>query len=471
MKGQFLRMMDGLLAENRMVELIQQSLALLKEKPEAILPRYYLGLARILRGEGSEGMQEWLRILQQRHGEILAGEDLNRIRFLGTLSLQLAQVAEYHLCRYDLSLIRLLELGANLAVKAGDRLQDAALQREGATLLAGILSAEGLESGKRRLYPRPSSPPVLQLEPTNRCNLACPMCTRTVMTREEGFLNPALMETILGTWEGRRRELRLDNLFNPDAPRLRLSRSGMIRLFHLGEPMLHPRLGELLEMIRRVGAGVSVQTNGTLLNRPVLRKSLLQMQPSEIGISLDGLDPASYERVRVGSKWKEVSASLEALHRDRAALGLQKEVRIKITALLPDPGAAVLEARIRRFLEPMEAWCDMLETLPLHRQHTPRHIDGDGQLRPYPPEEAAPLAPDLPACLEALYKLTILWDGTVVPCGADINATMPLGSVEQDGGVDAIWRSERTRAHHRALLAHDLPHLPFCFSCLGFVHG
>lgn len=470
MKGQTLRLLEALLAENRLTELLRQCAALLKEKPDAISPRYYLGLARILRGETSEGLVEWFRVLQHRHGEIASGEDLPRARFLGGLALQMAQVAEFHLTRYDLPVIRLLELGAHLASVAGERLEEKTMQRDAAALLAGILRVEGTESGKRRLLPRAASPPVLQVEPTNRCNLKCPMCTRQAMTRSEGFLSPALMERILATWEGRKRELRLENLFHPDATRVRLSRPGILKLFHLGEPMLHPRLGELVEMARRAGAGVGIQTNGTLLSRPVLRKSLLQMQPAEISLSVDGVDPASYQQVRPGSSWSELLAGIEALHRDRATLGLEKEVRIKVATLLPERDSD-LEARARQFLHPLEAWCDAVETITLTRQFRPTFFDGDGKLRPFEPESAPPLSPDLPACLEAMYKLNILWDGTVAPCCSDIDATQRLGSMEEEGSVDLIWRNERTRSLHRALLAHDFHHHPFCFTCLGLGGG
>lgn len=63
-----------------------------------------------------------------------------------------------------------------------------------------------------------------------------------------------------------------------------------------GEPFLHPRLFELLDVLHAEGFELDVCTNGTLLNDHIIArlKTILQ----EISISVDGYDAERHERMR-----------------------------------------------------------------------------------------------------------------------------------------------------------------------------
>ncbi len=64
-----------------------------------------------------------------------------------------------------------------------------------------------------------------------------------------------------------------------------------------GEPFLHPRIAEILEMVRREGLHLSLETNGTRLT-PELAAAAAGCQKTFASVSLDGADQESHEHVR-----------------------------------------------------------------------------------------------------------------------------------------------------------------------------
>jgi SynChlorMet cassette radical SAM/SPASM protein ScmF len=64
-----------------------------------------------------------------------------------------------------------------------------------------------------------------------------------------------------------------------------------------GEPLLHPRIGEILEIAVREGIGVVLSTNGVLCTPPLV-KELSRVRPRGISVSLDGADAETHEWLR-----------------------------------------------------------------------------------------------------------------------------------------------------------------------------
>ena len=113
---------------------------------------------------------------------------------------------------------------------------------------------------------------VLQVEPTDHCNLTCRMCAPhhegwpTVHGIPKGFLDPALWARIVEGFVAD--DLRFDHI-----------------IFQwLGDPSLHPRLGELVGLAARRLAGrvgyLRIDTNGILLTPPRI-DALLDGLPEE----------------------------------------------------------------------------------------------------------------------------------------------------------------------------------------------
>ena len=93
---------------------------------------------------------------------------------------------------------------------------------------------------------------VYQIEVSNRCNLRCTYCPHPVQTRAKGFMT---IETFALALELTKR-CGQDSAY----------------LHNFGEPLLHPRLPDMIRMSLAVGIEPSFYTNGALMNADNLRE-------------------------------------------------------------------------------------------------------------------------------------------------------------------------------------------------------
>ena len=133
----------------------------------------------------------------------------------------------------------------------------------------------------RCLFKRVSAyPEEIQIEITNRCNFSCEMCPRDVLEAPPVDMDFALFKRIV---------------VNMGAPRA-------VVLTGWGEPLLHPRL---LDMVGRVkeaapGSRVRLTTNGSLLQGD-LAVGLVEAGVHQVSISMEGesvIGHTAHERVK-----------------------------------------------------------------------------------------------------------------------------------------------------------------------------
>ena len=81
-------------------------------------------------------------------------------------------------------------------------------------------------------------------------------------------------------------------------------------LFHRGEPLLHPRLVEMIDYAEHQGIPTRIHTNATLLTESLSRRLLSSRLPM-ISFSFDGYDQATYEQNRPPSRFADTLAKIE----------------------------------------------------------------------------------------------------------------------------------------------------------------
>jgi len=146
-------------------------------------------------------------------------------------------------------------------------------------------------------------PSKLFVEVTTRCNLRCAMCVKQTAggCSPEGDLPVPLFESMA-----------------PAFPRLQA-----LVLNGVGEPLLHPRLEEMIRSARermpREG-WVGFQSNGLLLT-PDRAASLASAGLDRICFSIDGVSPETFRKVRGGGEIEGVERALSAMASAKAALG------------------------------------------------------------------------------------------------------------------------------------------------------
>ncbi|ACV68240.1 radical SAM/SPASM domain-containing protein [Desulfohalobium retbaense] len=148
-----------------------------------------------------------------------------------------------------------------------------------------------------------ASPKRIVLEPTTRCNLACRMCVKQSGEQAicEGDMPPATFAHLASV----------------------LPQAEAVTFSGIGEPLLHPRLEELIAQAQTLlpqTAQIGMQSNGVLMT-PQRARSLLQAGLSRICLSVDGSSPELFSRIRRGGQLGDLEQAFAILDRARRESG------------------------------------------------------------------------------------------------------------------------------------------------------
>lgn len=148
-------------------------------------------------------------------------------------------------------------------------------------------------------------PPLdwLQVEVSAICNAACSYCA---------------LNCYKAAWEGGLME---EDTFQRLAPEF--SRASLVFLQGWGEPLLHPRLWEMVHRVKTAGAQVGFTTNGTCLDRESL-KNLLDTPIDILAVSIAGITAATSDGWRTGNDFTRLGEALEELKLMKRARGSKK---------------------------------------------------------------------------------------------------------------------------------------------------
>jgi len=173
------------------------------------------------------------------------------------------------------------------------------------TLPADYLARQGLEPGDRllawtsegdvTLHRAAPDVRVVYLEPTTRCNLSCAVCVRQTWRDPLGDMTWDTFETLL------------DQL--PAFPDLR-----RIVFGGYGEPLVHSRLPEMMDRASALGVGLTLTTNGLLLDETLARRLLLT-RLDRVVVSLDTAHIQAYDGARIAGGLEQVLANARRLVR------------------------------------------------------------------------------------------------------------------------------------------------------------
>ena len=250
------------------------------------------------------------------------------------------------------------------------------------------------------------------VEITNICNLRCAFCPGT--KRPERFMPPEEFRIL--------------------ARRLR-PHTGFLYLHVMGEPLLHPQLGELLEIGAAEGFRICLTTNGTLLEE---RGGLLLDSPAveRVSISLQSFEGSGGERPEA------YAASCAAFAQAAASAGKRCALRLWNLDGADTRGANALNDAILAQLERTfpKPWWEGWQGTTL----APNVFLEWGERFDWPDLSASDGAP--PSFCHGLRdQVGVLWGGTVVPCCLDHEGDVPLGNLYTQE-LDHILNSPRARA-------------------------
>jgi MoaA/NifB/PqqE/SkfB family radical SAM enzyme len=135
----------------------------------------------------------------------------------------------------------------------------------------------------------------LYVEITTACNLDCAMCVRRSWNEPIGSMPLSAFEALM------------DQLG-------RFSPVPTIHLSGYGEPTAHANFLEIVRLAKASGARVEMTTNGMLLDANTAA-TLVDLDLDSLTVSIDGVQPESYEDIRVKGSFDRVIDNVRQLHR------------------------------------------------------------------------------------------------------------------------------------------------------------
>jgi radical SAM protein with 4Fe4S-binding SPASM domain len=243
----------------------------------------------------------------------------------------------------------------------------------------------------------PGFPTHVDIESSSACQMKCPMCMAHLMKdMKKGVMSFELYKKIVD-------ECAREHVYS-------------IRLDHRGEPLLNPKIVEMVRYAKNRGIkDVAFLTNGERLN-PDIIKDLIEARLDWISISFDGMGEV-YNRIRYPAIYEETLEKVKLIRKMRDEAGMKKPlIRVQsiYSAIKDDP---------EKFLNLWDGIADRVNIIAdQDRSHTKGKFVHD---------------PDF-ICPSPWQRMVITYDGKVVQCCSDFLEGNILGDVNQKS-LREIW--------------------------------
>jgi radical SAM protein with 4Fe4S-binding SPASM domain len=276
-------------------------------------------------------------------------------------------------------------------------------------------------------------PISIAIEPTTACNLGCPECPSGMkqFTRDTGNLKEEFFEGVI------------DQL----APTL-----NYLTFYFQGEPYINPKFLDMVSYASQKNIYTATSTNAHFLN-PAVAKKTVESGLDRLIISIDGTTQEVYESYRKQGKLEKV------LEGTRNIVAAKKELKSKtphiiFQFLVVKPNehqiedvkklAAEMEVDEVRFktaqVYDFENGNELIPTIDKYARYR-ENSDGTWRIKSSLSNE----------CWRMWQGCVITWDGMVVPCCFDKDASHRLGDL-RNVDFKTLWEGDEYRSFRGAVL-------------------
>jgi radical SAM protein with 4Fe4S-binding SPASM domain len=213
-----------------------------------------------------------------------------------------------------------------------------------------------------------------------------------------------------------------------DNPECRGKQSGLC-LHHFGESLLHPAFDEALAYACGNGLDAGMSCNPFALSRDKAVR-LFRAKPAWLLLALDGHDDRSFELLRgmPNAYGQTLANTLEALNCwQKYSPGTRLQLSVVDNPAYPGIVEEVAHFwkenyGIEVFRKPFSTWTGVDQDINSMRKNTPAK-------RRLP-------------CATPWERLSVAFDGTIIPCCRDYNNIYSLGNASTDSLL-SVWNSEK----------------------------
>jgi radical SAM protein with 4Fe4S-binding SPASM domain len=288
-------------------------------------------------------------------------------------------------------------------------------------------------------------PFMLQIEPTSRCNLRCPLCP---VGRDE--LGRPKRDMTLSEFKG----------IIDDVRRWVM----LLVLWDWGEPFANPELPQIVRYASDAGMRTVTSTNAHYLSNDDQVAAILSSGLSTLIVAIDSIDDAEYRAYRIGGQLEKAITGLKKVVALKRALGSHTLINLRMVAMRQNEHQI---GEMRRLAREIGADRFTVKTL----NPSCGSVSMDSNLVPlnkklrrfkYVGKSWERIPVKVP-CHRVATMSNILSNGDVVPCCYDFDASMKVGNAFETP-FSHIWVSPEYREiRHRIHEQRD--ELPRCSNC------
>lgn len=310
----------------------------------------------------------------------------------------------------------------------------------GNTLLSGLpapcrtLALRGLATAPLH-WRRPG---FLIVEATNVCALRCPLCPigAGLSQRPRGFMPLAPYRTLIDELSAHVRRILID---------------------YAGEPLMHPQIGEMVEISTRAGIATTVGTNGNVDRFA----EIVAAGVDEVLFSLDGITEETYQAYRIGGSLRRALPNLETLVRLRDARGDGKpRIVVQLVVMRHNEHEIPAFLHIARDLGADAAWLQPVCVNDFFREDVgvlrERYLPTVSQITRYD-GRGRDARTRKPMICEWPLQAVILHNGDVSVCCFDGEGKHLAGNAFAAGGFAKVWRGPAYRRLRGQIIRRELP--------------
>jgi len=289
-------------------------------------------------------------------------------------------------------------------------------------------------------------PLSISIEPTTSCNLRCPECPSGLrsFSRPTGMLVPETFKKMI--------------------PELK-SKLWAINFYFQGEPFLNKDLLSMVRLAADEGIYTSTSTNAHYFKAEQARKTVLSGLHRLI-ISIDGTSQNTYEQYRIGGKLSTVIEGTKEILKARKELK-SRTPYIIFQFLVVKPN----EHQTKEVLQLAEE-LDVDEV----RFKTAQVYDFENGNNLIPDNERYSRYRKMPSgkwklknklenkCWRMWQGCVVTWDGKVVPCCFDKDASHSLGALSSGHSFQDVWKSAEYDNFRNSILQ-DRSQIDICRNC------
>ncbi|MBV6343161.1 radical SAM/SPASM domain-containing protein [Candidatus Magnetobacterium casense] len=277
---------------------------------------------------------------------------------------------------------------------------------------------------------RNSGLPVhLTVEPTNICNLHCPVCETGagILGRPKGYMSLDNFKKILDS---------VGDQVNT------------MLFYGMGESFLNRDAYDMIRYATGKGIYVSACTNGEILDIDKLVGSGL----SEISFQISGLSQETHAQYRVGGNLSKTLANLSAAIEAKAKGRMSTKVQVGFIVMKHNEHEIKQVTNLKKLgADEVLIIAPCVRTVEQGKKFMPAedkywYYDREAFSR----EVLVPRKVPHNRCWWIYYSTVVWWDGDVVPCCRDARGEHVMGNVLNQPFAD-IWNGERYREFRLAV--------------------